>query len=238
MKPLFLTFSNSKELYLTLAKKLGESIKKFDAGDFQSITVHPPGGNIDFFTTSACLVYSYIIKAITLRPLIVLDCDHELKKSLPSIFEADWDIAVNYRSPQSNENGRQDYNGGLVALNNKRPDVIRSFWVEWIDKAELWEKPDLSFFPETLKIEGWKQSWFSKQSSLNQIILPEGNQGVPEEDSYRVVPGEIYETHGYKILPLERRIYGARPDDSGDACIIHYKGKAKRREPEDIECKT
>jgi len=222
MRPLFLTFSNPREPYLTLAKELEKSIKRFDAGDFQLIKVNFPGKNADFFTVSACLLYSYIIKAINSRPIIVLDCDNELKKPLPNIFEADWDVAVCYRGRHCNENGRQDYNAGLVALNNKRPDIIRRFWVEWINKAELWGKPDFRFFPETLKIDGWKQSWFNKQSSLNQIMLP-------EEDSCKIISGQIYEVHGYKILPLEKRIYGAYPTDIEDACMVHYKGRAKRK---------
>lgn len=228
MKPLFLTVSNLREPYLTLAKKLGESIEKLDAGDFQLIKVNFPGGNADFFTISTCLTYSYIIRAINMRPIIVLDGDNELKKPLPNIFKTDWDVAACYRYPQSNECGRNDYNGGLVALNNKRPDVIRKFFVEWINKAELWKKPDSMFSLEILRIDGWRQGWFSKQCSLNQIILPECNQDMPENDSYKIIPGQTYVSHGYRILPLERRIYGAAPQDSGDASIIHYKGKKKR----------
>lgn len=228
MKPLFLTISNNREPYLTLAKKLGENIERLGAGDFQLIEVNFPGGNPDFFTVATCLTYSYIIKAINTRPIIVLDCDNELKKPLPNIFETDWDVAACYRYSQSDECGRNDYNGGLVALNNKRPDIIRKFWVEWINKAELWTKPDSVFFAETLRIDGWRPSWLAKQCSLNQIILPECNQDMPENDSYEIIPGQIYVSHGYKIMPLRRNLYGARPEKAEDAFIIHHKGKKKR----------
>ena len=221
MKPLFITFTNLREPYLSLAKNLGETIKRFDAGDFRHIKVYPLGDNRDFFTTSDCLVYSYIIKEINSRPLIILDCDNGLQRALPDIFEADWDIGACYRGPRRNHNGRQDYNGGLVALNNKRPDIIRKFWVEWINTGELWKKSDTRFWPETLEADGWRQSWYNKQSSLNQII-------IPEDPDYRVVPGQSYVSHGYKIMPLKTELYGAKPGIE-DAFIIHRKGGGKRK---------
>ena len=126
-----------------------------------------------------------------------------------------------YRGPRRNSNGRQDYNGGLVALNNKRPDVVRKFWIDWINTGELWERVDNKFWPDTLKADGWKQSWYSKQSSLNQII-------IPEDSDYRVVHGQSYVSHGYKIMPLKTELYGAKPGIE-DAFIIHRKGGGKRK---------
>ena len=229
MKPLFLTYSTPGEPYITLAGKLEEDIRRLDAGDFQLVKINPPGNNANFYTAVACLLYPYITGTINSQPIVVLDCDNGLEKSIDHLFRTDWDIAAVFRWAQLREFGRQDYCGGLVALNNKRPDIIRKFWIEWIYKTEFWEKIDSKEFPQTLKDDGWKPCWYSDQGSLNEIILPEDNQGRPEEDSYKIIPGQIYETHGYKILPLERRIYGARPNDSEDACIVHYKGGAKRR---------
>lgn len=228
MKSLFLTYSTLSEPYLTLAKKLGEDIRKNNAGDFQLVKINHPGGSANFYTVVACLLYSYIIRAINLRPVIVLDCDHSLEKPADHLFEADWDIGVVFRFPQLKECGRQDYCGGLVALNNRRPNIIRKFWIEWINKTEFWEKIDSKEFPKALKNDGWKPCWYADQGSLNQIILPECNQNKPEDDSYKITAGQIYEIHGYKILPLERRLYGAKISDSKDAYIIHYKGKTKR----------
>lgn len=227
MKPLFLTYSTPREPYITLAKKLEADIKSLDAGSFQLVKINPPGNNANFYTVTACLLFPHITRAINSRPLIVLDCDNGIEKPLVDLFEKDWDIAAVFRWPQLREFGRQDYCGGLIALNNKRPDVIRKFWIEWMYKTEFWEKIDSKEFPKTLKDDGWKPCWYSDQGSLNEIILPDGNQNEPEEDSYEIVPGKIYETHGYRILPLERRIYGAKPSDSEDACVIHYKGKTK-----------
>lgn len=219
MKPLFITYTNLREPYLGLAKNLEKTIKRFDAGNFRLVKISLPGSNANFFTISACLLYSYIIKAINLGPLIILDCDNELRKPLPDFFESDWDVAVCYRGQRSNSMGRQDYNSGLVALNNKRPDVIRKFWVEWINRIELLEKT-FWFFPETLKADGWKPSWYSDQGALNQIILP-------EDSSYKVIHEHPYISHGYKIMPLKTELYGAKPGTE-DAFIIHHKGGEKR----------
>lgn len=228
MKPLFLVYSNDREPYSTLARRLEENIRKFGAGDFQLVKARPPGEDADFFTVSACLMYSYIIRMINRRPLIVLDCDNELKKPLPDdMFNGDWDVAACYRKRIILTNGRQDYNAGMVALNNKRPDIIRKFCVEWINRMELWEKPDIRMCAETLRVDGWRPSWYNKQSSLNQIILPECNQGSLESDSYNIIPGQSYVSHGYKIMPLARNLYGARPGTK-NAFIIHYKGGKKR----------
>jgi len=227
VKPLFLTYSNRKEPFLTLANKLGEEIEDANAGDFYHIQVEDPGNNMDFFAEVNGLLYSYITKAINSRPVIVVDCDNGLKSRINHLFETDWDVAAVFRFAQTKEWGRQDYCSGLVALNNRRPNVVKKFWIEWTYKTAFWKQCDTKEFPQTLKDDGWLVSWYADQSSLNQIILPDDNQGDPEEDSYRIVPNQIYETHGYKILPLERRLYGAKPSDSEDAYIIHYKGKTK-----------
>jgi len=234
IKPLFLTYSNGKEPYITLANKLGEEIRDLDAGDFYHLEIKGPGGNVDFFAEANGLLYSYVSRAINSRPVIVLDCDNGLEKPVDSLFETDWDIAVAFRFAQIKEWGRQDYCSGLVALNNKRPAIIKKFWIEWTYKIAFWKQCDTKEFPQTLKDDGWLVSWYTDQSSLNQIILPECNQGMPEDDSYKIIPGQVYEAHGYKILPLERRVYGAKPTDSEDACIIHYKGKGKRKRLENI----
>lgn len=224
MKPLFLVHSNDREPYSILARKLGDSIKRFYAGDFQLVKVRPPGEDLDFFTVSACLLYSYIIKAINLRPVIALDCDNELVKPLSNFFESDWDIAACYRGKRKNENGRQDYNGGMVALNNKRPDVIRRFWIEWIDKSELWENPDHRFWPKTLWLDGWRPSWYNKQSALNLIMLP-------DDRDYKIAIGQPYVSHGYKILPLDPILYGAKPGkETEETFMRHYVGGEKRDE--------
>jgi len=230
MKPLFLTYTNGKEPYLTLARKLRKDIKTLYAGDFYHLKVKSPGNNVDFFVEVNSLLYPYVSRALNeQRPIVFLDCDNGLVKSIDSLFEADFDVAAVYRYAQMQKTGRQDYCAGLVAINNKRVDVVKKFWVEWIYRTAFYKRGLPKGFPPILKQEGWLESWFTDQGALNEILLPSGNQQEPEDDDYKIIPGKAYEVHGYKILPLDRRVYGAIHTDSRDACVIHYKGKAKNQ---------
>ena len=230
MKPLFLTYTNGKEPYLTLARKLGEDIKTLYAGEFYHLEVKGPGNNTDFFVEVNSLLYPYVSRALSeQRPVVMLDCDNGLVKSIDTLFEADFDVAAVFRYAQMQETGRQDYCSGLVALNSVRPAIVKKFWVEWTYRTAFYKRGTTIGFPQALKDSGWLESWFTDQGALNEIILPSGNQREPEEDDYRIIPGNTYEIHGYKILPLDRRIYGALPGDSKDACVIHYKGKTKNQ---------
>ncbi len=228
--PLFLTYSNGKEPYLTLAGKLGEEIKTLYAGDFYHLQIKGPGNNLDFFVEANGLLYPYISKALSEeKPVVVLDVDNGLVKSIDALFEADFDVAAVYRYPQMQETGRQDYCSGLVVLNNRSPAAVKKFWVDWTYRTAFYKGGLPTGFPSGLKEDGWLESWFTDQGALNQILLPPGNHGEPQDDWEIIVPGIAYETHGYKVLPLERRVYGALPGDSQDAHVIHYKGKAKNQ---------
>lgn len=230
MKPLFLTYTNEREPYLTLANKLGKDVRDLEAGDFFHLKVKGPGNNMNFYAEVNGLLYAYISDAINSQPVVFIDSDHRLVKPIDHLFEKeDWDIAVVFRFAQIFDWGRQDYCAGMIALNNKRPNVIKNFWIEWTYRTTASKKHDSLRFPKALKDDGWLESWFTDQAALNEVLLPAGNQQEPEKDDYKIIPGEIYQTHDYKVLPLDRRIYGAVPQDSKDACIIHYKGSAKNQ---------
>lgn len=228
MKPLFLTYTNGKEPYLTLARKLEEDIKTLYAGDFYHLQVKGPGNNVDFFVEVNSLLYPYISRALNeQKPVVMLDSDNGLVKSIDALFEVDFDVAAVFRYAQMQKSGRQDYCAGLVALNNRRPAVIKKFWVEWTYRTAFYKQGITEEFHPILKKEGWLTSWFTDQGALNEMLLPDGNKQDPKDDEYEIIPGTIYEAHGYKILPLDRRVYGAEYRDSSDACVIHYKGKTK-----------
>lgn len=230
MKPVFLTYSNGGETSMALVRELEKEIRDLDAGEFYHLEVSGPGNNVDFFVEANCLLYPYITKALNEeRPIIVLDDDNGLVKSIDALFDVDFDVAAVFRYAQMQESGRQDYCSGLVALNYKRPDVIIKFWVEWIYRTAFYRKGVREGFPQALKDDGWLERWFTDQGSLNKILLPDSNQNEPEDDDYEIIPGNVYETHGYKVLPLDRRIYGALPGDSEDARVIHFKGKTKNK---------
>ena len=227
MKPLFLIYSNRAEPYLTMAHELGIQIRDLGAGALRYVIIEGPGNDMDFFAEANGLLYPHVSEAIKVRPVILTDCDAVLIKPLDHLFGTDWDIAAAFRFAQRNNCGRQDYGSGFIALNNKRPTLIKKFWIEWTYRIAFWQRCEERPSPQPLVEEGWLDSWFSDQSAFNHVILPEGNRGNPENDSHKIVPGIVYKAGDYKILPLERRIYAALPGDSKDAYMIQYKGKAK-----------
>lgn len=230
MKPLFLTYSNGREPYLTLAHKLSEEVSRLNVGEFRHVRVDGPGNNLDFFVEANSLLYPHLSWALNAgRAVVVLDCDNGVVRGIEALFKADFDIGAVYRYAQLKETGRQDYCSGLIALNALRPALVKRFWIEWTHRIAFYKQCSTEGFPRALKEDGWLESWFSDQGALNQIILPGDNQGNPQVDPYEIVPGKIYTTRGYRILPLDRRLYGALPNDAGDAYIIHYKGKAKEQ---------
>lgn len=62
MKPLFLTYSNGREPYLTLARKLGEDVSRLNVDAFCNVKINGPGHNLDFFVEAYGLLYPYIAK--------------------------------------------------------------------------------------------------------------------------------------------------------------------------------
>jgi len=166
-KPLFLSYTNGKEPYLTLARKLGEDIKTLYAGDFYHLEVKGPGNNVDFFAEVNSLLYPYIARALNeQKPVVFLDCDNGLVKSIDTLFEVDFDIAAVFRYAQINEWGRQDYCAGFVALNNRDPALIKKFWIEWTYKTAFWKRCDIKKFPQALKDDGWLASARCRQSEF------------------------------------------------------------------------
>lgn len=218
MKPLYLTYTNGVELYVNMAQRLCRQIVDLEAGDCFHLCLNENGRNRDFFAECFMALYPKITQSINDRPIIVLDADNELKKPIIELFESDWDIAACYRQPISNEYGQQDYCNGVVMLNNKRPNTIRKFWAELIYRT-LDITRQCSSCPTTLKDRGWLDTWWGDQAALNEIILPPSNE---------VKVGKIYETRGYKILPLKRSLYGTKHRNK-NAFIIHHKGEKKRR---------
>ncbi len=228
--PLFLTYSNGSEDSLALVRKLEMEIRGLKAGDFYHLRVKGPGDGTDFFVEANGLLYPFIANALCdQRPIVVLDCDNGVVEKIDALFKMDFDVAAVFRYAQMQESGRQDYCSGFVALNHKRPAAIKKFWFEWIYRTAFYRQGVTEGFPSALKEEGWREAWFTDQGALNEILLPDGNFRTPEYDEYKIIPGNAYVAHGYKVLPLDRRIYGALPGDSKDARVIHYKGKAKEK---------
>jgi len=212
MKPLYLTYTSGAKPWYSMAENLCCQIKELDAGDCFHLCLSEPGRGRSFFPEVYASLYPKITKAIDSRPVIVLDADHKLRKPIIDIFSGDWDIAAVYRCLAVTNYGRHDYNAGMVLLNNRRPNIIRKFWFEWIYRivAHNYKQKNPQ---DSLEKQGWSRTWWEDQSALNEIIAPDGTAEF----------GKIYAKDGYRILPLDWRFYAR----GKNAYIKHLKGTKK-----------
>jgi len=215
MKPLFMTYSNEAQPFLRMAQDLCHQVDKLDAGDCYHLCINEPGANRNWYAECYTRFYEIFEKEIDDRPIIILDADHILCRSIIEIFESDWDVAAVYRKRCVTEFGRQDYCAGLVMFNNKRPDVVRKFYLEWLEKMKA-RPPVPGYCPATLKNAGWLDTWWIDQSALNDIIAPIDGE---------VKRGEIYVINDYKVLSLKNEGYGVN-----GVFVKHLKGGRKPKQ--------
>jgi hypothetical protein len=217
MKPLYLTYTNGAEPYMRMAQRLCHQVAELEAGDCFHLCLDEPGQNRSFHAEAYVGLYPKITESIGFRPVIVLDADNELWKPIVDLFEGEWDIATVYRSQCLNKYGRQDYCSGFIALNNRRPNIVRKFWFEWIYRISV-AKQWPGICPSAQVQKGWLDTWYEDQSTLNEIILT-------KEVSPKI--GEIYVANDYRILPLDWRLYSGKAYNKG-AFVRHHKGGKKK----------
>lgn len=219
MKPLYLIHSNEDKLYHSMARRFCKQVKELDAGPVFHLVLKDPGRGRSYFGEAYATLYPFISKAIDEQPVIVVDADHILKKPIIGLFDDDWDIAAVYRGPSPTEHGRQDYCAGSVFLNNKRPNLIRKFWIEWTHKT--WTADSIpAGFPDSLLNKDWRQTWMEDQAALNEMILSSVDNTVKI--------GHIHEVNHRLILPLANHLYG-KGSIGPERFMRHIKGFHKRR---------
>lgn len=219
MKPLYLIHSTEDKLYHSMAQRFCKQVSRLDAGAYHHLVLKSPGRGRNYFAEAYALLYEWISYNIDSFPIIVLDADHELRSPIEQVFEEDFDVAAVYRGPSVTDHGRHDYCAGSVFLNNKRPNIIRRFWAEWVYKTWT-EKRWSGHTPQRMIDDGWEDTWMEDQAALNEILiqfdLPMPTIGIP------------YENKGYKIMALPKRHYGNRPKDPY-GFLVHIKGSHKQR---------
>jgi hypothetical protein len=218
--PLYMTYSTDTEPYLGYARRLESQVRDLRAGHFHHALIVRQGNGMDFFADVQGVLYRTLTEWIDSAPVIFLDCDLELRKPIVGLFEGAWDVAAVYRGHlfRNNMSGRQDYSSAFVAMNCRRPNAIRRFWLEWTSRIISWPVCYPDKVPAALIKRGWLASWFSDQSALNDILLPNG----PEKK----VPGFMaYHSQGYMVLPLKAEEYTAESTfpEIKDPYIFHQK---------------
>lgn len=141
-------------------------------------------------------------------PVVLIDSDILINGHLNTIFEQDFDVALTWRS-----NINMPINGGLMILNNRRPEVTRQFFDDFV--ALYQDK----------YIDG--ATWYGDQLALRDICA-----ASHEEMGDR----NVIEVNGCKILFLPCDQYNFSPENYWRAVIdpitksliLHFKGNRKR----------
>lgn len=141
-------------------------------------------------------------------PIVLIDSDILMNGSLEPVFEQDFDVALTWRASVN-----MPINGGLLILNNRRPEVARKFFDDFV--AIYREK----------YMDG--AGWYGDQLALRDLC------GM----TYREMrEHKLVEVNGCKILFLPCDQYNFSPEDSfaavtspiRRAVVLHFKGYRKR----------
>jgi hypothetical protein len=146
------------------------------------------------------------------KPVVLLDSDVLLFRSLAPVFEFDFDIAVTWR-----KRDEMPINNGLIVVNNKRPHIVRQFFRRYVE-----------IFDERYLADA---DWYGDQMALQDVV------GCRREDfsDYRIV-----DASGCKVLLLPCSEYNFTPGKnlrklawpSTRRAVYHFKG---RRKPQMVE---
>jgi len=199
-----------------MAEGICTQVAELEAGDCIHLSQTKPETERNFNIAFYTRIFANVVHAIADRPVVVLDADHVVKRPIIEVFKRDWDIAAVYRSQSFDKYGRHDYCSGLILLNNRRPGLIVRFCKEWLDSMSS-RPPSPGFCPKVLRKQGWLDTWFDDQTSLNDVIIPEKEEVEHEK---------IYSIRDYRILPLDWRSYTLPGEE---VFIVHYKGSRKKQ---------
>ncbi|MFO6418780.1 hypothetical protein ACLBKS_01080 [Hylemonella sp. W303a] len=143
------------------------------------------------------------------QPIVMLDSDILINESLAPVFQRSFDVALTWR-----ENDEQPVNGGLMILNNQRPEMVRRFFEKF-----------MSIYQEQYA-EG-QAAWFGDQLALRDCL------GLKLKEFSRQ---DVIEVDGCRVLLLPCDIYNFSPDNRYEEIadglpgkrVLHFKGERKR----------
>ena len=140
-------------------------------------------------------------------PIVLIDSDILLNGCLEAIFERDFDVALTWRQID-----QMPINGGLIILNNLRPDAVGRFFDDY---AKI-------YFEKYIE----EANWYGDQLALKDLC------GVTWQE---MRDRELIEVNGCKILFLPCERYNFSPSNIlvlenapiTEAVVLHFKGTRK-----------
>jgi hypothetical protein len=153
----------------------------------------------------------HVESSLNSAPMVLLDSDILLNGSLADLFDLDFDVAVTWR-----ESKVMPINGGLLVLNNRRPEVTKEFFRRFVN---IYQEKYLD-----------KAAWFGDQLALRDVI------GIPLRDFHKE---RLITVQGCKVLLLHCDEFNFSPQnhlqeictDLNDKVVLHFKGERKRLMP-------
>lgn len=150
----------------------------------------------------------YIVSNDFKRPIVVLDSDILINRSLLPVITDDFDVALTWRASK-----RMPINGGFLILNNARPTVTKNFFERY---ASIYQSKYLD-----------KADWFGDQLALSDCV------GLRFPDYASKI---IVDSDGCRILLLPCDTYNFSPENQFseivtpllDKFVLHFKGERKR----------
>ncbi len=150
----------------------------------------------------------YIEKADFLQPMVLIDSDILINGCLKPLLHEDFDVALTWRKSAS-----MPINGGVIILNNKRPEVSIDFFRRFV-----------AIYREQYAEQA---SWYGDQLVLRDMV------GLNHRQMSK---SRLVTVDGCKILLLPCDTYNFSPADQlnaistglPDKLILHFKGRRKR----------
>jgi hypothetical protein len=150
----------------------------------------------------------YVLASNMAVPMVLLDSDILLNGSLGSVFERNFDVALTWRP-----NHEMPINGGLIILNNARPEAAKTFFSKYVTVYRT-------------KYAG-QARWFGDQLALRDCV------GLRPEE---MGEAEIVERDGCRLLLLPCDTYNFSPPNRyrsiccglPEKVVLHFKGQRKR----------
>jgi hypothetical protein len=202
IKSVRLWYPNASMTLLTNARTVGQRLPRDCKQVVQDVTPS------QLMLERAVAQERHVLGSHMAAPLVLLDSDILLNGSLETVFERAFDVALTWRP-----NHEMPINGGLIILNNERPEAVKAFFSRFVSVYR--------------RNYAEQARWFGDQLALQDCV------GLRGEDmgDYLMV-----EREGCRLLLLPCSRYNFSPHNRYRAicsalpekALLHFKGQRKR----------
>ncbi len=207
-----------------ILQAMAASVRLFHAGASTTLLTDPRTANCRWSRRYQCVIQEvnpkhlmleralaqqrYIAHSRMTSPMVLLDSDILLNRSLDDLLNRSFDVALTWRS-----HDEMPINGGFMVLNSERPDISKAFFNRFV-----------SIYQDRYSAQG---GWFGDQLALRDCVGMQAEhiseEVVVECDGCRVL---LLPCHTYNFSPVNR--YRSICSRLEDKAVLHFKGQRKR----------